>query len=110
MNAYASTRVDARPASARVLPNYPNPFNPETWLPFELSEASVVSLVVYDVKGRVVRTLDLGRRNAGYHVSRTAAAYWDGRNALGESVGSGVYFYELRAGGARSVGSMTILK
>ncbi len=110
VNAYAFARVDARPASARALPNYPNPFNPETWLPFELSEASVVSLVIYDVKGSVVRTLDLGRRRAGYHVSRDAAAYWDGRNGLGESVGSGVYFYELRAGGARSVGSMTILK
>jgi hypothetical protein len=108
--AYASARVDARPATARALPNYPNPFNPETWLPFELSEESVVSLVIYDLKGSVVRTLELGRRRAGYHVNRDAAAYWDGRNGLGESVGSGVYFYELRAGSARSVGSMTILK
>ncbi|MBT7803894.1 tandem-95 repeat protein, partial [Candidatus Poribacteria bacterium] len=110
VSAYASIHVDARPRVARALPNYPNPFNPETWLPFELNEASGVSVVIYDIRGRVVRSLDLGRRSAGYHVSRDAAAYWDGRNELGESVGSGVYFYELRAGSGRSLGSMTILK
>jgi hypothetical protein len=110
VTAHASLRVDARPRAARLLPNYPNPFNPETWLPFELNAASEVSLVIYDIQGRVVRSLELGRRGAGYHVSRDSAAYWDGRNELGESVGSGVYFYELRAGGGRSLGSMTILK
>ncbi|MEO2006798.1 MAG: FlgD immunoglobulin-like domain containing protein, partial [Candidatus Poribacteria bacterium] len=110
VTASTSIRVDARPHVARVLPNYPNPFNPETWLPFELDEASRVVVVIYDMQGRLVRTLELGQRVAGYHVSRESAAYWDGRNELGESVGSGVYFYELRAGSGTSLGSMTILK
>jgi hypothetical protein len=93
-----------------LLPNYPNPFNPETWIPFTLSNASEVTLRVYDMDGRVVRTLDLGARESGSYASREGAAYWDGRNELGEKVASGVYFYELSADAYREIRRMVILK
>ena len=85
-----------RPATTALLPNYPNPFNPETWIPFDLSEAGDVTVRVYDMQGREVRRLVLGRRDAGAYRRRAAAAYWDGRNESGEPVASGVYVYELR--------------
>ena len=78
--------------------NYPNPFNPETWIPYSLSEASEVSLRIYDARGGLTRTLELGRREAGLHLTRAGSAYWDGRNDLGEMVAGGVYYVELRAG------------
>ncbi|MDA1191189.1 MAG: T9SS type A sorting domain-containing protein [Candidatus Poribacteria bacterium] len=109
-NAYSVTDLFASPAQARLLPNYPNPFNPETWIPFELTEASDVSVHIYDLRGSLVKSLDLGYQTAGYHVSRTAAAYWDGRNAFGERVASGIYLYELRAGSYREARRMVILK
>ena len=90
--------------------NYPNPFNPETWIPFELARDAEVSLRVYDLAGNVVRTLDLGSRRVGLHTSRDAAAYWDGRNAQGEPVSSGVYVYELTAGDERRLRRMTVRK
>jgi hypothetical protein len=98
------------PSASRLLANYPNPFNPETWIPFELKEASDVRLQIYDATGDRVRTFDLGPRPAGYYTSRTEAVYWDGRNALGERVASGVYFYEIQAGGYREMRRMVILK
>ncbi|MBT5531508.1 hypothetical protein HOK31_00520, partial [Candidatus Poribacteria bacterium] len=110
---YASVvvRMDARPTTTAVLPNYPNPFNPETWIPFTLTTASEATVRIYDVSGTVVRMLDLGRRAAGHYVSRADAAHWDGRNAAGEVVGSGVYFYEFVAGEARpTVRRMVIRK
>ena len=88
---------------ARLGANYPNPFNPETWIPFALSSDSDVVVTVYNIAGRVVRRLDLGRRPAGAHIGRDRAAYWDGRNAGGETVGSGVYLIELRAGDHREI-------
>ncbi|MDE0088821.1 MAG: leucine-rich repeat domain-containing protein [Candidatus Poribacteria bacterium] len=81
-----------------LLPNYPNPFNPETWIPYQLSEPADVTLTIYDIQGRVVRNLDLGHQRAGMYHSRSRAAHWDGRNAQGESVASGIYFYTLTAG------------
>ena len=75
--------------------NYPNPFNPETWIPYHLAEAGAVSLSIYDTAGTLIRTLPLGYQSAGFYENRTHAAYWDGRNALGEPVASGVYFYRL---------------
>lgn len=87
-----------RPSASRLLANYPNPFNPETWIPFDLSEAADVSIAVYDMEGRVVRRLDLGRLPVGRYRARGGAAYWDGRTSDGEHVASGVYVYELRAG------------
>lgn len=98
------------PSTTRLLANYPNPFNPETWIPFELKEPSSVDVRIYGVGGALVRRLDLGHRESGYYTARADAAYWDGRNAVGEQVASGVYVYELRAGGERQVRRMLVLK
>ena len=85
------------PSETALLPNYPNPFNPETWIPYRLAHAADVTLTIYDTKGTQVRRLDLGYQPTGYYTDRAKAAYWDGRNDSGESVTSGVYFYQLRA-------------
>jgi hypothetical protein len=98
------------PDATRALPNYPNPFNPETWIPFELDQAAQVTVSVHDVRGSLVRRIDLGYREAGYYTDRAAAAYWDGRNALGETAASGVYFYVLEAGERRATRRMVIHK
>ncbi len=92
------------PKETALLPNYPNPFNPETWIPFHLAQDADVRLTIYDIEGEVVRELDLGHRVAGYYTDRAKAAYWDGRNGWGESVASGVYFYQLRVSSAGSIG------
>ena len=81
-----------------LLPNYPNPFNPETWIPYQLSMDAEVVLTIYDTKGQAVRTLSLGHQSAGVYQSRERAAYWDGHNQQGETVASGIYFYTLTAG------------
>ena len=94
-----------RPDTTALLANYPNPFNPETWIPYQLARAADVTLTIYDIKGVMVRRLDLGHQMAGYYTDRTKAAYWDGRNNLGESVGSGVYFYQLQVSSSRSIGA-----
>ena len=93
-----------------LLPNYPNPFNPETWIPYQLSEASEVTVRIYAADGRGVRTLALGYRDAGAYKSRSQAAYWDGRNDFGETVASGLYFYTLTAGDFSATRKMLILK
>ena len=98
------------PEKTALLANYPNPFNPETWIPYHLSNATDVTLTIYDTKGVLVRQLDLGHQQAGYYTNRTRAAYWDGRNHLGELVGSGLYFYHLRAGDYSTIRKMVILK
>ena len=98
------------PEETALLHNYPNPFNPETWIPYQLTHAADVTLTIYDTKGVLVRQLDLGYQQAGYYTNRTRAAYWDGRNHLGEAVGSGVYFYHLRAGDYSTLRKMVILK
>ena len=98
------------PAETALLHNYPNPFNPETWIPYQLSHAAEVTLTIYDTQGALVRQLDLGYQQAGYYTNRTRAAYWDGRNHLGEAVGSGVYFYHLSAGDYSAIQKMVILK
>jgi WD40 repeat protein len=86
------------PTSATLLPNYPNPFNPETWIPFDLRDDAKVVISIYDASGSIVRRLDLGGRPAGAYRTRGRAAYWDGRDNYGEVVSSGVYFAELVAG------------
>ena len=83
------------PEETALLPNYPNPFNPETWIPYQLAEPAEVTLRIYAINGKLVRTLALGHQPAGIYQTRTRAAYWDGKNALGEPVASGVYFYTL---------------
>ena len=98
------------PKETLLLPNYPNPFNPETWIPYHLAHPADVTLVLYDTKGAVVRQFELGHHPAGFYTARSKAAYWDGRNANGESVASGVYFYQLRAGDYSAVRRMVVVK
>ena len=98
------------PKETVLLPNYPNPFNPETWIPYQLAKPADVALTIYDIQGRVVRDLDLGHQRAGIYQSRARAAHWDGRNAQGESVASGVYFYTLTAGEFTATRKMLIRK
>ena len=98
------------PEKTALLRNYPNPFNPETWIPYQLAHAADVTLAIYDAKGTLVRQLDLGYQQAGHYTDRMRAAYWDGRNHLGESVGNGLYFYQLRAGDYSTMRKMVILK
>ena len=93
-----------------LLANYPNPFNPETWIPYQLSKASDVRVLIYSVNGALVRTLALGHQSAGTYRSRSRAAYWDGRNDFGERVASGVYFYTFTAGDFRATRKMLIRK
>ena len=85
------------PKETALLPNYPNPFNPETWIPYQLAEPAVVTLTIYDTQGRVVRALDLGHQPIGTYEIKSRAVYWDGKNAVGEPVASGVYFYTFKA-------------
>ena len=103
-------QVEAKPKETALLPNYPNPFNPETWVPYQLAAAADVTLTIYAVDGTLVRTLALGHRPAGLYQSKSRAAYWDGRNALGEPVASGIYFYTLTAGDFSATGKMLVRK
>ena len=98
------------PKETALLPNYPNPFNPETWIPYQLAEPADVSISIYTADGRLIRSLDLGHQPVGIYESRSRAAYWDGRNALGEPVASGVYFYTLTAGDFTATRKMLIRK
>ena len=98
------------PKETALLANYPNPFNPETWLPYHLADDAEVKLTIYNTKGVLVRQLDLGHQSAGYYTDWTKAAYWNGCNESGESVASGVYFYQLRAGDYIGFRRMAILK
>ena len=98
------------PKQTALLPNYPNPFNPETWMPYHLSNDANVKISIYDTRGELVRWLDLGHQIAGYYANRAKAAYWDGKNNFGEQVASGVYFYHLSAGDYSATRKMLILK
>ena len=98
------------PKETALLPNYPNPFNPETWIPYHLSKDAEVTLHIYAVNGQVVRTLALGHQPAGMYQNRSRAAYWDGRTEFGEQVVSGIYFYTLTAGDYSATRKMVILK
>ena len=98
------------PKRTRLLQNYPNPFNPETWIPYHLAEAGTVSLSIYDATGKLIRTLPIGYQSAGFYENQAHAAYWDGRNAFGETVASGVYFYQLITPSFQQTRRMLILK
>ncbi len=103
--------ASTRPTDTQLLANYPNPFNPETWIPYHLSESTDVRVNIYDSQGVLVRALPLGHQSVGYYTSRSRAAYWDGRNALGERVASGIYFYQLETDAEVSpLRKMVILK
>ena len=98
------------PKETVLLPNYPNPFNPETWIPYQLAKAGDVRIIIYDAKGAMVRALVLEHQSAGYYISKSRAAYWDGRNALGERVASGIYFYQLQTDNGSPTRKMIILE
>ncbi len=98
------------PEQTRLLANYPNPFNPETWIPYHLASDAEVTLTIYDTIGGVVRRLDVGHQVAAVYESRSKAVYWDGRNEVGETVASGIYFYQLQAGDYSAMRRMVILK
>ena len=98
------------PGETELLANYPNPFNPETWIPYRLAEDAFVTLTIYDLSGHVVRTLDVGHRIASAYENRSKAIHWDGKNGLGERVASGVYFYTLTADDFSATRKMFILK
>ena len=102
--------VSLMPKETTLLPNYPNPFNPETWIPYQLVKPAHVTLHIYSVNGSLVRTLALGHQPTGIYRSRNRAAYWDGRNTFGEQVATGVYFYTLKAGDFTATRKMLIRK
>ena len=98
------------PKRTGLLPNYPNPFNPETWIPYQLAEAADVTLTIYTTDGQLIRTLSFGHQSAGIYQSKSRAAYWDGKNELGEPAASGVYFYTLTTGDLTATRKMLIRK
>ena len=98
------------PRETQLLANYPNPFNPETWIPYQLSEPAEVTLHIYTISGALVRMLDLGHQSTGLYHQQSRAAYWDGKNQLGEPVASGIYFYTLTAGDFIGTRKMLIMK
>ena len=98
------------PKENALLPNYPNPFYPETWIPYHLAYAADVQVIIYNVKGVMVRRLTLGHRPAGYYTNQSRAAYWDGCNHLGKPVGSGIYFSHLHAGSYSATRKMVVKK
>ena len=98
------------PQATALLANYPNPFNPETWIPYQLAVPAEVTLTIYDMNGGAVRRLEMGHQPAGLYQRRSRAVYWDGRNQRGESVASGLYFYTLRAGKFTATRKMLVQK
>ena len=106
----APAKETERSQPTALLSNYPNPFNPETWIPYQLSDPAEVTVSIYSVDGKLVRTLELGQMPAGVYSDKGRAAHWDGRNAAGEPVASGVYFYTLTAGEFKATRKMVIRK
>ena len=98
------------PQETALLANYPNPFNPETWIPYQLATPADVTLHIHAIDGSLVRTLSLGHKGIGTYQRHSRAAYWDGKNELGEPVASGVYFYTLTAGDFNATRKMLIRK
>ena len=105
-----SVLANLHPEKTRLLANYPNPFNPETWIPYHLAKPSDVQITLYNAQGSIVRRLDLGHQPGGYYTGRSRAAHWDGRNHIGEPVASGTYFYQLQADNVSLLRKMVILK
>ena len=98
------------PEKTALLPNYPNPFNPETWIPYQLATPADITVAIHAADGRLIRTVVVGYQPAGVYQSKARAAYWDGRNAVGEPVASGLYFYTLTAGDFTETQKMLIRK
>jgi flagellar hook assembly protein FlgD len=100
----------AVPSDFRLLQNFPNPFNPETWLPYELASDANVMIWIYNSSGDLVRRLSPGRQEAGSYITRDRAAYWDGRNEAGEQVASGILFYTIQAGEFAATKKMVVAR
>ncbi len=98
------------PSNFALLQNYPNPFNPDTWIPYQLAQEAEPMIKFFNVIGELVRAFNLGQKPAGNYLSKDRAAYWDGRDSLGEKVASGVYYYTLQAGEFRATRKMVIMK
>ena len=112
-NAYMSVQMqvgNVRPKETILGQNFPNPFNPETWIPYQLSRDTNVTIKIYDVSGHSVRTLNLGHKSIGSYMTSSTAAYWDGKNGAGEHVSSGIYFYALQTESLSATRRMVILK
>ena len=105
---YFTTLGDIKRTS--LMQNFPNPFNPETWIPYSLAEAASVTVRIYNVKGELIRSIDVGRQAAGAYMSQERAAYWDGKDDTGQSVASGVYFYQLLADNFSDTRRMVVIK
>ena len=112
-NAFLSLQLtvgDVQPKDTLLAQNYPNPFNPETWIPYQLSQSAEVSIRIHNVAGHLIRTLDLGLKPGGLYMTPSTAAYWDGKNSVGERVSSGIYFYTLQTADFAATRRMVILK
>jgi hypothetical protein len=107
---FTKTTLGKLPERLTLLQNYPNPFNPETWIPFELDQATDVEVRIYNVNGQIVRRLALGHRLPGSYITKGKAIHWNGLNENGEKVSSGIYFYQLKAGEESLVKRMVIVK
>ena len=107
---HAAKAPSVLPIETSLLPNYPNPFNPETWIPYQLAKPADVRVSIYAADGRLVRTLALGRKPAGIYRDKSRAVYWNGKNGQGEPVASGLYFYTLTAGDFSATKKMLIRK
>ena len=101
---------DVRPKETVLGQNFPNPFNPETWIPYQLHQDANVKISIYDISGNTVRTLNLGHKPTGSYMTNSTAAYWDGKNETGEHVASGIYFYALQTADFTATRRMVILK
>ena len=114
VNSLAITRIDGSvtvlPEHTTLLPNFPNPFNPDTWIPYQLAQDATVVIKIYNQNGQIVRTIDLDQQPAGTYVTKDRAVYWDGMDSLGGKVASGVYFYTLQTGQFKATRKMVILK
>ncbi|MBC8232488.1 T9SS type A sorting domain-containing protein, partial [bacterium] len=107
---FGESSVLGQPVKFQVFQNFPNPFNPETWIPFQIPEATDVTVKIYNVFGQAVRTIDLGQKEVGRYLSKDESIHWDGRNQNGELVPSGVYFYQFRAGKFMAMKKMLLVK
>jgi hypothetical protein len=112
IDASGKTRVTGlmQPEKPALLQNFPNPFNPETWIPFHLADDADVTIRIFDIRGKQIRTIHLGQISAGYYETRGNAAFWDGRDSYGQEVSSGIYFYNLTAGTFSATKKLTIIK
>lgn len=99
-----------KPSEFTLYQNFSNPFNPDTWIPYQLADDEDVKIRIYDASGQLVRTLDIGQKPAGFYANKSKAAYWNGKNEDGEQVSSGVYFYTIQAGDFTATRKMILIK